>query len=87
VIERTEQNIHKAVRLKNPGANPPALVCRRTSPEEIVIQYASPRKLCPVAKGIVRGVAKHDQEPIVLTEPRCMLTGSPSCTIVVRRQT
>jgi hypothetical protein len=38
-------------------------------------------------QGIVRGVAKHDQELIVLTEPRCMLTGSPSCTIVVRRQT
>jgi hypothetical protein len=87
VLEPTKQTIHKAVRLKTPGANPPALVGRRTSPEEVVIQAASPRKLCPVANGIGRGVAKHDQEPSVLTEPRGMVTGSPSCTIVVRRQT
>ena len=42
------------------------------------------RKLCSVAKGIVRGVAAHYQEPVSITEGSCMLRGGRECQILVR---
>ncbi len=83
-IENTERAIHKAVQLQNPGAKPPALRCARPSADEVVITYSSPRKMCAVAKGVARGVARHYNERIAISEPKCMLKGSPSCEIRVR---
>jgi hypothetical protein len=84
-IEHTEANIHKAVRLRNPGAAPPALSVTRTSPDEVVIVYNSPRKMCGVAKGIARGIARHYGERITLSERTCMHRGDRACTISVKR--
>ena len=42
------------------------------------------RKLCSVAKGIVRGVAAHYKEPVSITEGSCMLRGGRDCQILVR---
>ena len=86
LIENTEEVIHKAVRVQNPGAKPPRLQCSRPSANEVVINYASPRKMCAVARGIAKGVAKHYNEEVTIFEPRCMLKGSPSCEIRVRIQ-
>jgi Haem-NO-binding len=83
-IEHTEVNIHKAVRLRNPGASPPALSVTRKGPDEVVIVYDSPRKMCGVAKGIVRGIARHYDERITLSESTCMHHGDRKCTISVR---
>lgn len=85
LLEHTEETIHKAVRLRNPGARPPELVATRKGPGEVVIEYSSPRKLCSVAKGIVRGVAKHYRETVVITETTCMHKGAASCRISVRK--
>jgi len=84
VIEHTEGVIHAAVRIKNPGARPPELKCRRASADEVVITYTSARRLCAVAKGIARGVAAHYGDQIVIREERCMLEGHPSCEIAIR---
>jgi hypothetical protein len=83
-IEHTEANIHKAVRLRNPGAAPPALKVTRTGPDEVVILYASARKMCGVAKGIARGIARHYGERVVVSERTCMHRGDLACTISVR---
>jgi predicted hydrocarbon binding protein len=84
MIEHTEANIHRAVRLRNPGAAPPELKVRRASPTEVVITYSSLRKMCSLAKGIARGVAKHYGERITIDEPACMHRGAPSCQISVK---
>jgi len=84
LIENIEGTIHKAVRVQNPGAKPLELKCSRPGTHEVVITYSSPRKMCAVAKGIVRGVARHYHERIAISEPKCMLKGSPSCEIRVR---
>jgi len=84
MIEYTESNIHRAVRLRDPGAAPPELKVRRVSPKEVVIIYESDRKMCSVAKGITRGVAKHYQEQVEINELTCMLKGKPACTIAVK---
>jgi heme-NO-binding protein len=85
VVENTEETIHQVVRLRNPGATPPELRTERTGPEEVVVIYASPRKMCGVARGIVRGLARHFGEMIAIDEPACMHRGAPVCRISVRR--
>jgi hypothetical protein len=84
VLENTEETIHKVVRLQYADALPPYLQAKRTAPDTVTIVYTSARKLCAIAKGITRGVAKHYGEPITMTETRCMLKGNADCQIVVR---
>jgi hypothetical protein len=85
VVENTEETIHQVVRLRNPGATPPELRTERVGPSEVVVIYASPRKMCAVAKGIVRGMARHFGELIAMDEPACMHRGAAACRISVRR--
>lgn len=85
VIENTEQVIHTVVRLQNPGASPPFLQARRVSPDEVVVDYTSPRRLCAVAKGIGRGMGQEFGEEIVASEVECMYRGNPCCRLSFRR--
>jgi predicted hydrocarbon binding protein len=84
VIEHTEETIHKVVRVKNPGAAPPELRCRRPSKHEVILEYTSPRKMCAVARGITKGVAKHFNERLAMNEAQCMLRGAPCCEISIK---
>ena len=84
VVEKTEGVVHRAVRLKVPGAQPPRLVTTRTSPTEVVLEYTSTRKMCPVAIGIIKGVGRHYKEDIKVIESECMLKGAPRCLITTR---
>lgn len=83
-LENTEGTIHHVVRMRQQSAAPPALRCVRDGPRELTIIYTSARKMCAVAKGITRGVAKHYGEAIQISEPACMHAGEPACRIVVR---
>ena len=84
ILEHTEETIHRVVRIQNPGADPPKLVAKRRSETEVVIVYSSARRMCGVAKGIVRGIARERGESIVLSETVCMLKGWDRCELVVR---
>lgn len=83
-LEHTEQTIHHVVRMRQKAAAPPALHCVRNGPRDLTIVYTSARKMCAVAKGITRGVAKHYGEAIDISEPECMHAGRPACRISVR---
>lgn len=87
VLENTEETIHKVVRLQYADAAPPYLHTERTSRDEILIVYTSPRRLCGVAKGIVRGVAAHYREAVAISETTCMLLGGNDCRIRVMSRT
>jgi hypothetical protein len=82
VLEFTEDTIHRVVRQRNPGAKPPELKTQRLSPTELRLTYTSHRKLCHVAKGIVRGLAKHFGEEISIEETSCMHSGAAACQII-----
>lgn len=84
-IEHTEQTIHRVVRLKSPGAKPPELKVTRVGPNELLLVYGSARKMCSVAKGISKGVAKHFGEKILLTETACIAKGAPECRISIKK--
>jgi tRNA A-37 threonylcarbamoyl transferase component Bud32 len=85
LIENTEKLIHAAVRVGNPGARPPVLHCIRSTPDELQIVYSSDRQLCGVAKGIVKGVARHYGEVVRISDDACMLRGDPFCALQVTR--
>jgi hypothetical protein len=82
-LANVEQTIHRVVRDRNRQAKPPGLVCRRLGPAEVMIVYRSPRRLCALARGIVRGVASHYGEEIDLVEESCMHRGDASCNLRV----
>ncbi|HXB53262.1 MAG TPA: heme NO-binding domain-containing protein [Vicinamibacteria bacterium] len=84
ILEHTEETIHRVVRSQNPGAEPPRLQCTRLSATTLVIAYTSNRKMCGVAKGIVRGIAAEFGEKVVISESTCMLKGGTKCEISVR---
>ena len=86
LLEHTESTIHRVVRLREPDATPPELAAERVSADEVVIRYGSPRRLCTLAAGLIRGVARHYGEPIEIREPACMNSGAPRCEIHARLQ-
>jgi tRNA A-37 threonylcarbamoyl transferase component Bud32 len=84
LIEHTESIIHAMIRSANPGAAPPVLETVRQSPNELHLVYSSARRLCPLAIGLMRGMAKYYGEEIAIEEPSCMLRGDPFCSFVVQ---
>ena len=84
LIEHTESVIHTMVRATTPDATPPVIETARTAADEVQVIYASSRKLCRLAAGILRGVAEHYGEAVEITEDACMLSGAPFCSFVIR---
>ena len=85
LLANTESVIHRAVRLRDPLATPPELRIDRLTPSQVVVTYTSPRRLCAVAKGIMRGVARHYKENLTIVETTCMHAGAGACTLVATR--
>jgi len=85
-LENTEKIIHRGVRLYSPRARPPAIKAERIAPDEVAIIYNSPRRLCMVAKGIIRGAGTSYGADLDLIEDRCMLRGDSECYIRVRER-
>lgn len=83
LIANTESTIHEVLRSEGSQTNPPRLQCRRAGPQEVVVTYDSPRKMCALAKGIIHGLGRHYQERIAIAEPTCMLRGDPACQLIV----
>lgn len=70
---------------RTPGALPPELRCTRAETDEVVLEYASERRMCALAKGIAKGIAGHYGERIAIDEDTCMLDGSDRRRIRIRR--
>ncbi|WP_135851518.1 heme NO-binding domain-containing protein [Halorussus salinus] len=89
VVANAEENIHTVLRAHNPDLDPPELDCRREETDDgerqVRVRYRSPRRLCFVAKGIVRGVADHYDEEVRVAEPTCTHREGNHCELVVSR--
>ena len=84
VIANTEATIHETLRSEGSRTDPPRLRCERTGPDEVAVIYDSPRRLCRLARGIIKGVARHYAEQTVITEPACMHKGDAACRLIVK---
>lgn len=85
LLLNTENTIHRVVRLRS-HADPPQIRCESNGPDQVTILYSSPRRLCVLARGLIRGVARHYSEAVTIAEPTCMLRGDSTCELVVRRE-
>jgi predicted hydrocarbon binding protein len=83
VIEHAER-IHERVR-KDPHAKPPTLECQRVDANTVRVLYNSPRKLCGVGIGFVRGLAGALKQQVDVREKQCVYNGAPHCEFIVKR--
>ena len=73
LLVNTETVLHNVVRHTDPEADPPVLRAQYVDKNEVQLIYASPRKLCSLVKGIVRGVSQHFGKPSTPTKmPACI---------------
>jgi hypothetical protein len=82
MLLHTEAVIHRVVRLQNPGAEPPKLHFEQVGPKELKFYYNSPRRMAAVARGIMKGIAKHYGESVSIREQK-KADGSSEMSIIV----
>lgn len=86
VLEHVESVMHAAVRRRTPHAEPPRLAIERLGQNEVLIVYASPRKLCEFARGLIEGLAQFYDDTVHISEAACMHERAPACRIHVTRR-
>ncbi len=83
VLENLESTMHRVVRLRDSNAAPPEILCKRDHARQVTVIYRSQRRLCALARGLIRGVAAHYGQRVDVHEPSCMLLGRPQCELEV----
>ena len=86
VIEHASEHIHDVIHKHNPLRKPPLLKAERLSDDKMLITYRSDRKMCPVVRGIIRGMGDKFGESFIIQETACMYQGAPQCEFHVTRQ-
>ena len=86
LLANLESGVHEPLRRHNEALDPPRLACVREDADRVRVVYESPRRLCPVAVGLVRGVGRAFGESLSVTEERCVHRGDERCELVVTRQ-
>jgi predicted hydrocarbon binding protein len=81
---RDMERVHAVARRVSPGAEPPDIRVEEPAEGRLVLVYASPRGLCALARGMIRGVAEHYGEVVTIEETTCMSEGAPTCRFDVR---
>lgn len=76
-----DQVIHVEVRKLHPGANLPEFKYVDENDAELTMIYASPRKLCMLAEGLIAGAATHFNTQYTLDHSTCMHDGADSCSL------
>lgn len=88
LVANVEQYIHMALRAKQVSSyTPPELESGWHDDETVSVVYQSERELCHLARGLINGIGDHQDEPLSVDEPRCMLDGDDCCELLVRRTT
>lgn len=75
--------IHPEVRKVYPGAAPPDFAFDASSPDLVVMDYTSARRLCAFAEGLLFGLADFYGERIAVTQSECMNRGDDRCRIEI----
>lgn len=54
------------------------------TPDETIVHYVSPNRLCDFYRGLAQGAAERFGEVLTITETRCMKRGDEECELHVR---
>lgn len=85
IVENAGSNIHDTIHRHNPQRNPPQLSGTRESDRVLTVRYKSHRKMCPVVRGILRGLGEHFHESLTIQETQCMHQGASECVMRVTK--
>ncbi|MFT6261284.1 MAG: hypothetical protein ACJA0E_000605 [Bermanella sp.] len=79
LLSELESVIYGGVKLINPDTYTPLLeyIPRDENSGELV--YRSNRQLCPIAEGVIKGLAKHYYPSIIFSHTQCMHDDYESC--------
>lgn len=84
-LESIDGVIHKEVEKLYINPNLPKLTCKKIDESTLHMKYESPRKLCHLAEGLIKGAAAHYSENYFLTHSNCMHDGHDYCEFIIRR--
>lgn len=76
--------IHIEVRKLYENPNLPDFEYEDNDGDTLLMRYRSPRKLCILAEGLIRGAASHYGTSIKIDHPVCMHKGSNHCDLIIR---
>lgn len=76
--------IHIEVQKLYDNPNLPTFSYDTSRDDQLIMRYKSPRKLCVLAEGLMRGASEYYKTPIEIDHPVCMHKGSDHCDLVVR---
>jgi len=82
-MKSIDKIIHVEVNKLYPEAALPTLSYEDPAPNQLIIIYRSPRKLCALAKGLTQGAANHFKVSIQIQETLCMHHGDDHCCLEV----
>lgn len=75
--------IHIEVKKADPLAYTPALFYDQPQDNVLIVRYVSKRKMCHMAEGLILGAADHFNQPVTLSQDKCLCKGDPHCLIRV----
>ena len=75
--------IHPEVKKLYPGADTPEFAYDTSSPQTLVMEYRSQRRLCAFAEGLIHGAADHYGETVDIARPKCIKHGDDVCLLAI----
>lgn len=84
-LESIDGAIHKEVEKLYVNPNLPKLTCEKVDEKTLKMRYQSPRKLCHLAEGLIKGAAAHYSEEYLLNHNKCMHDGDDHCEFLISR--
>jgi predicted hydrocarbon binding protein len=85
IIEKVAPKIFVTIQFVDPYTPRSSVKSKRVTPDEVVVYYKSPRKMCVYIMGIMDAVGEHFKEKLVITETKCMHKNDSECQIHVKR--
>ncbi len=77
-------DIHEEMKILHVDAEVPDMRCDFYDRNQLTMYYDSPRKMCLLAEGLVRGAAQHFDKTIELEHSECMHEGADRCKFEMR---
>lgn len=82
-LKSIESVIHVEVNKLYQDLNLPSFEYFDNSDDHLIMRYRSPRKLCILAEGLIRGASNHYAQRITLSHSTCMHKGDAYCDLEI----
>ncbi len=83
-LKSVDEVIHKEVEKLYPNPNLPTLSWKQEDENSLELYYRSPRKLCHLADGLIKGAAQRYDTQFTMEHSPCMHKGSDHCCFRIK---